>query len=167
MATSNLMGTTLTTTDSNTNIIGSYISPNKNCNIVAVVKSASCNATTCKIYNSSKSEVASASFSGNTATFSGSGYAVTSGANYYVMSEGFSTRHYGSAGSYPRNRTDITYTSNAYSTSFFTGIGEDANITDIQTSASNIKSFNGLAKDSIKSINGLAIGSVKSVNGLA
>jgi hypothetical protein len=31
----------------------------------------------------------------------------------------------------------------------------------------NLKSFNGLAKDSIKSINGLAIGSIKSVNGLA
>ena len=134
MATSNLSGNTYSLTDANGNEIGFYVTPNKNCSIVAVVKSSLTNATTATVYDASQVSIGSATFSGNTATFS-SPVSVTSGANYYVMSSGHSTRAYQTTFAYPRARTDITYSNNAYRAgSIVTGIGEDGNILDIQTS---------------------------------
>lgn len=145
--TSNLSGNTFSTTDANGNGIGFYVTPNKNCQITAVVKSSTTNATTAYVYDSSKSLLTSASFSGDTATFS-SPLSVTNASNYYVITRGHSTRHYQTALSYTRARTDLTYTNNAYMTttgdvpsSLVTGIGEDANILDIQTQVDSTSNF--------------------------
>ena len=137
MATSNLTGNTYSLTDGNTAEIGFSISPNKACTIVAVVKSGLTDATTATIYDNAQVSIGTATFSGNTASFL-SPVAVSAGLNYYVMTSGHVTRAYELTLAYPRARTDITYSNNAYRAgTIVTGIGEDANILDIQTDARN------------------------------
>ena len=141
MATSNLSGNAYVGTDANANDIGFYITPNKDCSIVAVVKSSLATATAVNIYDDAEAFVATASFSGDTATFSPP-VNVSNGLNYYVTVAA-TTRAVETALAYPRARTDITYTSNAYMTgagnpaTLITGIGDDGNILDIQTFRGN------------------------------
>ena len=145
---SNLTGTTYTTTDGVSNDCGFTFTANSSTVISAIVKDASCSATTVNVYNSSFALQGTATFSGNTATFV-SPLAISSGATYYATITA-TTRAIGTSVAFPRVRTGITYTEDAYMvtpgvpSSIVTGLGQDYNITDIQTGVTVVQNSNFL-----------------------
>jgi hypothetical protein len=86
---------------------GAKITMTSNANIISITKKSSCDATTGYILDSSKGVLASASFSGDTATFA-SPYAVTDTTTYYIVagvaSGSYQAVYQGSV-SYPISKT--------------------------------------------------------------
>lgn len=133
--TSNIITWTEAFTESQTSFRGFQIVPNKNCSIGAIVKQANSTCTKAYIHdNSGYTLLGTATFSGNTATFS-SPISVTSGATYWIEggSDGvaYTVSSLDSGHTYPDNDTDLSYISDSISGAVH-GTGA-YNFTDIQT----------------------------------
>lgn len=132
------LGTNTTSTEYH----GYKITTNVACTLITITKHSSCTATTATLANASKASLATASFSGDNATFS---YPLTAGTTYYILanSGGASyTRRYKSSsypGDYPMNGTNINYTESAFGATL-AGLfapGESANIVSVTTRTSS------------------------------
>lgn len=92
---------------------GLKVTANNTTNITVVTKTSSTAATKARIANSSYTVLGTATFSGNDATFSGSGVAITSGQTYYVLinAEGsnFNSDYGTVATDLPSVGTDLTF----------------------------------------------------------
>lgn len=100
------------TTDGATDTVTSGVefNPRKNCYLVKVLKSSTCDATTASLANASASIISSATFSGDIATFDGTD-SLTSGTYYFILTHsGGSTyqRRYSNRTN-PYHKTNITY----------------------------------------------------------
>lgn len=122
---------------------GAGIEPNQNLKLIDVTKETNCTATTCFVYDTSDNLLGSATFSGNTATFS-EYILLSSGVRYYIVagiSGSTHTRRYG-GGTYPKNMTNMNYVAQCYydvQTDQIVESGSDySNLTSIKTATASI-----------------------------
>lgn len=135
-------GIGLTTNTTSTEYHGFKITTNTACKLITVTKDANCTATTATLANSSKVSLATASFSGNNATFS---YDLTSGTTYYIVANSggssYTRRYKGSSypGDFPVNRTNVNFIEPCYGTTLATMFvpGESANLVSVTTQTSD------------------------------
>lgn len=101
-------GVSLTTSLADAQHAGFKISTNLACTLTTITKHSSCTATTAELLNSGKGVLATASFSGNNATFS---YDLASGTTYYVTAYGGTyTQRRKNASGYPYSGTNVNFT---------------------------------------------------------
>jgi len=91
---------------------GYLVHCNANCVLVTVTKHASCTVTTAYLYNATTTLIATATFSGNVATFAAE-QKLLAGQDYQILSSvtsGTYTGTYGNPISYPYNNTYLNFT---------------------------------------------------------
>jgi len=103
-------GVSLGTGSTTTGARGFRILAEKQLNLISVVKDGSCTATRCILKSDAGATIATATFSTNTATFTGTNV-LTSGAYYRIEADkaGASYTYRGAAASYPYDKTNIQF----------------------------------------------------------